>query len=209
MAAYGDICSALKNPQRGLNALYFFKSKNKYKNKNLAVEIKNVNVYNSLLKGFARKGDYNKMREVLQLMKEAEVPFNIQSHIYVLECLGRINVKDNHLKDIRLSVNEIFGDQITFDEIMNAGVFYDGQREIVLKAITAHSPSYIPKYSEPEMQYSNHLVNHLNNNKQLEDTYGPEKSGLFSAENLEEAVRKQMDLEKAGYVTVSSFYICI
>lgn len=209
MASYADICSTLRNPQRGLNALYFFKSKNKFKKSKPILVVRNVNVYNSLLKGFARKGDFSKVNEVLQLMKEAEVSPNIQSHVYILECLGRINVKDSHLKDIKLSVNEIFGQQLNFDTIMNAGVFNDGQRDVVLKAITAHSPHYKPKYMEPETHYSNHLVNHLNHSKEAKDICFPEKRGIFNAENLAELVKKQIELEKVGYVTVSTLTISL
>lgn len=202
LASYGDVCAALRNPQRGLSALYYFKSKSKAQ-KSKPINIKNVNVYNSLLKGFARKGDYSKIKEVLELMKTAGVPMNIQSHIYVLECLGKINFKDSHLKEIRLCVNELFGQNISFDQLFNEGIFCDGQRDVVLQAVTSHTPSYKPTYVEPEIQYSNNLVNHLNNVKQLDNCCFVDRKRLFTAEDLAEAAQRQIELEKCGYVTVS------
>lgn len=201
LAAYGDICSVLKNPQRGLNALLFSRSIGKTWKKK-AVVIRNVNVYNSLLKGFAQKGDYNKIKEVLHIMQEVAVPPNIQSHIYVLECLGRINTDDNHLKDIRKHIKATFAEGMNFDQLMNEGAFYDGQKDFVLKAMKAENPVYEPNYVKPDLQYVNHLVNHLNNDKEQSICF-ERKNGLFTAESLEEAMKKQIKLEKGGFVTVS------
>lgn len=198
LAAYGDICSVLKNPQRGLNAFYFAKNKGKSR-KSKTIVLKNVNVYNSILKGFAQKGDYSKMKDVISLIKDANVQRNVQSHIYMLECLGRINIKDSRLKDISEYVNEMFKDRISFDQLMNEGAFYEGQRDLVLKAMNAYSPSYKPKYLKPKLHYSNHLVNQLNNNEQYQSL----KKVLFKEESVVDATRKQLELEKGGYVTVS------
>lgn len=205
LASYGDICSVLRNPQRGLNALHF--SKNKHRSiKTKPLMIRNVNVYNSILKGFAQKGDYSKIGEVLNLMKEGNVSLNVQSHIYVLECLGRMDINKLE-KEMKSYMNEIFGNDINFDQLMNKGAFYEGQRELVLKAIKAYSPSYKPKYAKPDIQYSNHLVNHLNNNEPKLDSCCQERIGLFTAERLAEATKKQLELEKAGYVTVSTIFM--
>lgn len=201
LAAYGDICSVLKNPQRGLNALIFTKNKG-ISRKPKPVILKNVNVYNSVLKGFAQKGDYNKIKEVISLMKEADVPRNVQSHIYVLECLGRTNMTDNHQTEINEYVDEMLNNGISFDSIMNEGAFYEGQRNMVLNAMNVYRHAYKPEYLQPSLHYSNHLVNHLNNKEQYEIT-SCDESGLFAEESMVKAIKKQLDLEKGGYVTVS------
>lgn len=205
LASYGDICSVLRNPQRGLNALHF--SKNKHKSiKTKPLIIRNVNVYNSILKGFAQKGDYFKIREVLNLMNEGNVSLNVQSHIYVLECLGRMDINKLE-KEMKSYMNEIFGNNINFDQLMNNGAFYEGQRDLVLKAIKAYNPSYEPQYVKPDIQYSNHLVNHLNNNEPKLDSRCQERIGVFSAESLAKATKKQLELEKGGYVMASTIFI--
>lgn len=204
LAAYGDICSILKNPQRGLNALHFCRNRsNKIKSKSII--IKNVNVYNSLLKGFAQKGDITKIKEILNFMKESGVSLNIQSHIYVLECLGKINCENNFENDIKTYVQEIFKNNINFDQIMNQGTFYNGQRNLVLLAMKAFNPDYKPTYFKPDIQYDNHLVDYLNSENQelKDDRFYNDRDGIFMADGVIEATRKQIELEKSGYVTVS------
>lgn len=156
-----------------------------------------------MLKGFAHKGDYSKLMEVINLLKESHVKLNIQSYVYILECLGRINVENKYITNIKHHIALMLQDGNDFNVIMNEGTFYDGQRELVLKAMRAHTPTYEPKYSEPNIGYSNQLVNHLNTEYPLDDQ--PVQSGsLFSAESLAEATKKQIELERYGYVTVSN-----
>lgn len=207
LASFGDVCSVLRNPQRGLNAFNFSRSRSR-NSKTKSIAVRNVNVYNSLLKGFAQKRDYNKIKEVLNLMKEAEVPLNIQSHIYVLECLGRIDAKDSQFKDIKMHVGGEIEDRSYFDHIINNGTYYEGQKDVVLKAMRYFCPSYQPKYIKPEMQYSNDLVNDLNNENKWDNIECDEGSKYtFTPKGLEAATRNQIELEKSGFVEVRFFVV--
>lgn len=167
--------------------------------------IREINVYNSLLKGFSHKADYQKLLQVLDLVKEEQVALNVQSYISIFECLGRINIKDSYLKDIRIFVKEARSQGFTFDRIMNEGVFLNNERELVSSTFRSANPSYEPIFNVPSVQYNNHLLKHLNNEQQLSpcNLKYRRNGGLFTPEMLREKVEKQIAIEKNGFVTVS------
>lgn len=206
LAAFIEICGILKTPQRGLNALHF----HRHRTGKLAKRCRpltDVKIYNSLLKAFAVRGSYEKCTEILSIAKEDNVELNLHSYVILLECLGRINNKNSHLKNIKTVVKEALSKDFTFDRMMNDGVFLNDEREIVLKALKAYDPNYIPKYDQPSLQYKNHLVNCLNNDFQLNWTskkYNKANGGLFTPKSLSEKIDKQLEYEKASYITIKS-----
>ncbi|KAG5895035.1 hypothetical protein JTB14_014773 [Gonioctena quinquepunctata] len=206
LAAYIEVCSHLKNPQRGLSALNFHRFKTKKLQNTSYIPIKSARVYNALLKGFAHKGDFPKISEVLKIMEEEGVELNVQSYVSIFECLGKINIDDNHLKEIRIYAKSAFSRGITFNTIMNEGTFLNDERDMVLKVMKQYDPNYVPAYNKPEVLYKNHLVNHLNNSEQ-EIPWVPTEEGnnnLFDSSTLKKCIARQIDMEKGGFVTVKS-----
>lgn len=65
IGSYIETCCYLKAPQRGFNALNFHRTRLR----KVAPSIKHKRVYNSLLRGFASKGDFDKAEEVFGLAK--------------------------------------------------------------------------------------------------------------------------------------------
>ncbi|KAF2883356.1 hypothetical protein ILUMI_22858 [Ignelater luminosus] len=207
LAAYTEICSFLKMPQRGLNALMFHRNREKKYSNKIFPPIKNINVYNGLLKGFAAKSDYTKLKDVITYANEAGVKLNAQSYAAIFECLGRVNYKDNYLKKIRIHVKEAFKNGFTFDRIMDEAVFLGNQRAMVLKAMKSYDPGYVMNLKKPSVQYNNHLLNKLNHDRQLElpsKENTQHKEGLFTSKMLKDLVKQQIETEKLGYVTVNS-----
>ncbi|XP_060521264.1 DNA-directed RNA polymerase, mitochondrial [Cylas formicarius] len=204
LAAYMEVCNYLHKPGRGLAAFYSHRVKSK-KCKSI-ISLKHVNVYSTLLKGFANRADYIKLKEVLKIMEEDGLKPNLQCYIAIFECLGRLNMQNNHLKDIRIFTKEAHYAGYSFDQMMNNGVFLNDEREIVLAAMRAYNPKYVPTYEDPKIFYNNHLVNHLNHDERLSYQRHEwiENGGLFTPTSLEEAVQKQFKLEENGYVTVKS-----
>lgn len=144
-------------------------------------------------------------------MTETKAELNAQSYAAIFECLGRCNIKDNYLKQIRIHMKQALSEGISFDKIMNEAVFLNNEREIVLKAMKSSCPSYEPEYDHPIVQYNNHLVNHLNNDKQLSpcNLQYVENQGLFNPQKLQENIEKQIEIEKKGFVTVSIGFILV
>nr|CAH7742484.1 unnamed protein product [Callosobruchus chinensis] len=204
LASYVEVCSHLRNPQRGFNALHFYRMRSKHKY--ISYSVKNIKIYNAVLIGFAHKGDFSKLQEVLSIMNEEQIQLNLHSYIAIFECLGRLNFKGSNLKEVRRFGKEALSKGFLFDQMMNQGSFLNDEREMVLKTMRAYDSEYTPKYDEPTVWYNNHLVNHLNDDSQkcLSEIEYKSNLGLFTPEKLRECVEKQLSLEKAGYVEIKS-----
>lgn len=207
LAAYMEMCSVLKNPNRGLIALRFHKHR-VGKGKNSAFRsIKQIRVYNAVLKGFASKGDIGKLEEVIKMIRDEQIKLNIQSYLAILECYGRNNVQEHCLKQIRIYVEEAKNNGFTCDMLLSKGKFLNDEREVVLKAIRSCDQNYIPKYFKPMVQYDNSLVNELNDPEQLiplNTITAKKNKGLFTEETMKMAIKQQLQLEKEGSLLVKN-----
>ncbi|XP_023015576.2 mitochondrial RNA polymerase [Leptinotarsa decemlineata] len=208
LGSYIEVCSQMGNPQRGLAALNFHRFKVKKYNgriRNVFVPITNIKVYNAVLKGFAHKGDFEKLSEVVQIVKEDGHKLNVQSYVAIFECLGRINVQNNHLKNIEVFSEEALSNDITYDKIMNEGSFLNNERELVLKAMRCVDPTYVPKYNTPVLCYKNSLVDHLNIEGPVKLSSPKEDGNYFlNYSDLCKKIEQQIELEKAGTMHVKN-----
>lgn len=207
LASYLEVCSNLKQPMKGLNALLFHNHRSqRCVDKNFQA-IKDIKVYNALLKGFASQGDVCHLEEVIKLIRNEKIQLTQQSYVAILECYGRTNVKDHYLKQIRIYAKEALVNGFSFDKLLNEAIFLNDEREIVLAAMQRADPHYQPTYFPPNVQYNNHLVNSLNCDEQVcppEKTELTQGYGVFTPEFLNTAIQQQIDLEKIGSVTVST-----
>lgn len=208
LAAYVEACCSIGTPQRGLNAVYFQRQRYRNSSQRYVRPVKDIRVYSTLLRGFAAKAEFNKVQEVLKVVAEEGINLDIQSYAGIFECLGRLNIDNNHLKYIRIYTKEAMRQGITFDNIMNGVIFTKDQRDMVLKAMHAYDCSYVPQYCLQNLQYTNHLLYNLNipekDLKLPEDTSAQQKNGIFSNFDWKKCVEKQMKLESEGFITVIS-----
>lgn len=204
LAAYMEVCTVLNQPHKALNALTFHRFKVKKCNNNVFPPIKDVKVYNALLRGYSTKADFIKLQEVIKYAKEDNIQLNVQSYISIFDCLARVNYKNNHLKHIRIYVKDAYKNGISFDKILNEGIFINEQKSRVLETMLCYDPNYQPKYTDPNLQYSNDLLNHLNHPEQLEmpKTIENASLNLFTTEKLRASIEEQIELEKKGLITV-------
>lgn len=205
LAAYVEVCCSLGTPQRGLNAVHFQRSRyRRTSNKHLR-PVKDIRVYNTLLRGFASFSDFNKVQEVLNMISEEEITPDVHSYAAVLECLGRLNIDNNHLKYIRIQVNQAKQQGITFDRIMNDCIFTKEQKEFVVKAMNAYNSNYKPEYELQNLQYDNSLLKNLNvaeKELKLPENTKKANSGVCKRLNWNELIVKQTKFEADGFVVV-------
>lgn len=132
-------------------------------------------------------------------------------YIAILECLGRMKNSDCFTKDVERFVQAALKKNITFDKMMSEGIFLNDERSFVLKALKTYYPSYVSTFDKTKLWYKNHLVNHLNNDHQLNFKVAESKGyGEFITPNvMNEMVQNQVNVEENGYITVSFliFYI--
>lgn len=205
LAAYGEVCNHLRNPSKGLGALHYHQSRSQRNCQPKLSGMKDLKVYAVLLKGFANKKDYMRLDKVLKIMKNEEVSSDLHCYAAILECLGRINISNYYLKEIRIFCKEAIGKGITFDDILNNAVFLNDEREQVLKAILAFDPNYVRTYKKPKVFYDNNLVNHLNHKEQLNlETKDSPLKKLIEPAVMDTLVDKQLMMEKKGYIKIKS-----
>ncbi|XP_050301469.1 DNA-directed RNA polymerase, mitochondrial isoform X2 [Anthonomus grandis grandis] len=210
LGAFIEVCNHLKNPYRGFTAFLYHQSKSKQSGKMSGLPklspIKNINVYYTLLKGFADKQDYGKIVKILDIMAQEDIKPDLNCYTAIFECLGRLNHKNYYLKEIRIQTKEMLECGITFDQIMNQGIFLNDGRDQVLKAFKAYDESYFPKYEKPNFWYNNCLLNHLNNKDQYNfEVKKPRGYGEFiEASKMQELLKKQTELEEKGYLEIKS-----
>ncbi|XP_018323984.1 DNA-directed RNA polymerase, mitochondrial [Agrilus planipennis] len=209
LSAYVEICSNMKDPQRGLNALIFHRSQSQ-NNPNNFPPLRTASVYNALIKSFALKGSLKKIEEILKYAAEDGVNLNVQSFANIFDCLGRINIKGSYLKQIRIFVKEMKKSNITFNDIINTAIFTKEQKQHVLDVIQAYEQSYVPYYHKPRVTYVNHLVKNLNIAEEEMElhrkvvTQGKNKESFLSEEKMNKLIFEQLELEKIGYLEVRS-----
>jgi DNA-directed RNA polymerase len=207
LGSYLEMCSNLKNPARGLNALIFHNQRAKRSKDAAFATVRSVKVYNAVLKGFASKADVARLEEVIAMIREENIKLNLQSYIAILECYGRANSHDQYLKQIRTYAKEASENGFTFDKLLNKGTFLNDEREIVVATMKRCDSRYVPKYHKPVVQYKNDLVNDLNDASQVWQPHGSEiegSPGLFTRESMKLAVKRQLELEKEGQLVIKS-----
>lgn len=205
LAAYVEVCCNNSTPQKGLNAVHFQRTRHRRSVQKYVRPVKDIRVYNTLLRGFAAKADFRKIQEILKIIAEEDIKLDVHSYAAILECLGRLNIDNNHLKYIRTYSNEARMQGITFDEIINVAVFTEEQRDFILKAMLAFNSNYVPHYVLENLQYNNHLLSNLNipkNELKLSENITKEQNGIFKNINWEKLVEKQIKLESDSFVTV-------
>ncbi|KAI4457037.1 dna-directed rna polymerase mitochondrial [Holotrichia oblita] len=198
------MCDLANMAQKGLNALSAYKFRCQNPERNLP--IMKINVYNAALKCLASEGNFTKMEDILKYMESLNVKLDIQSYVAIFECLGRCNVQNNHLREIRIWGKDVMWNGFTFDRILNEGVLLNDQREYVLSAMQAYDKDYIPKYTPPNVQYNNSLLDELNNEEQLEykERNVEGLTGVFTKRKMKKMIEEQMKIEKNGYVTIKN-----
>lgn len=233
LSSYLDMCVANNMVNRGMATIlnYRFKSK-KYENSAAIVDVK---LYNILLQAYAAKvselgclmqkisfnslinlqGNFMKIKDILQILDEDSIKYNAQTYAAIFECLGRLPLTHDSkylLHEYRVEASK---GGFTLNDIVDKSVFVSDQRDIVVKAIRFLDPSFVVEYTPSELNYSNNLVNALNENvipineiiPKNERVRGCEimnsKRG-FSGEELLKLAREQLNLELEGTVTVKS-----
>ncbi|KRT79074.1 hypothetical protein AMK59_7141 [Oryctes borbonicus] len=201
LAAYIEMCDRANMIQKGLHALLAYKYK--CANTRSFLPITEINVYNAALRSLASRGDFAKMQDIIRYAQSLHVELNIQSYVAIFECLGRCNICNNHLRDIRIWANEAKCSGITFDRIINEGMFLKDERKFVLTAMQAYNKQYVPKYLPPNVQYDNNLLNNLNNDEQLcrKERNVECTTGIFTREGMEKMISEQMKDEQNGFIT--------
>lgn len=187
LSVYLDVCVSNDMIPRGLSTLLNYRMR--CKNDDHRLKVINVELYNVLLSGYAAKGNVDKVRYLMAILKEDAIPANHQTYAAVLECLMRANLDAKSADDsnrFKKMMNEIrqqanAGD-ITLNDIVTKSQFVRDQRKMLFNAVRLLEPSFVPVYQPPATYYDNVLLNGLNDGvRPLAERLPPEVSDLLNS----------------------------
>lgn len=190
LSAYLDVCISNDMISRGLNTLLNYRTRCKKTEHRLNVI--NVELYNTLIGGYAAKGNFDKVRYILTILKEDGIAPNHQTYAFVLECLMRsqIATKSNeemlrYRRWMHEYSQQAIGEGITLNDIITKSQFVQDQHEVLLSALRLINRQFTPVYQPPSIFYDNSLLNELNMDvKPLSERIATQVSNLQSQTEL-------------------------
>lgn len=226
LSAYLDCC--VQNGMLNRGYLTIMNYRYKYLRQN-GIKLTDVNLYNTLIHGYAEKENLAKCRELLNILTEDHITPNQQTFANFLECLGRIQANPTAMRKNHVEGEEKLKDlvagalkqaeelKISVNDIMDKSIFVRDQREVVLNVIRLAVPDFQPVYSPPTLTYDNEILNDLNKNvrdisENPLENLGKSQPGSeimdsktgFTRETLETMAHEQLSSELGGYITIKS-----
>lgn len=211
LTTYLNICVSNNMLSRGLTTLLSYREK--YKRLGSSNNTLSVDLYNILLHGYAGKANFDKIKEICAILNEDRTNYNPQTFAAIFECLGRLEPTEHNRKLLEKFRHKAENMGISLNMIMDRSKFVSDQREIVLDAIQSIEPNFKPQYTPPEVAYSNPLLDKLNenirdfstsNNDQPVDNAIMNSKKGFTADELRELAREQLEIELEGSITIKS-----
>ncbi|XP_077390802.1 DNA-directed RNA polymerase, mitochondrial isoform X2 [Festucalex cinctus] len=157
-----------------------------------------TDVYNIMLRVWAKKGTLNQIGRLFILLEEAGLRPNIGSYCAALECMGR--TANCPTRVITRCLNQMEEDGFSVDDVFNQCVFQLDERDMAMKAVRVVHPDYQPTSNPTPSQSPLLLVQDLYTKR---DNHQYPKLD-FTQEELQERFKLQLNMEKACTVTIDS-----
>ncbi|XP_057697349.1 DNA-directed RNA polymerase, mitochondrial [Corythoichthys intestinalis] len=157
-----------------------------------------TDVYNIMLRVWAKKGTLNWVGRLFLLIEEAGLRPNIGSYCAALECMGRITYCSPQI--VSRCLNQMEEDGISIDDIFRHSVFQLDERDMVLKAVRLIHPDYQPA---SKLNTSESLPSLVQDFYTKRDDHQYPKLDLTHDE-LQKRFQLQLKMEQACTVTIDS-----
>ncbi|KAM9358308.1 DNA-directed RNA polymerase, mitochondrial [Symphorus nematophorus] len=158
----------------------------------------NTDVYNIMMRVWAKKGTLNQIGRMFILLEEAGLKPNLGSYCAALECMGR-NANCSP-RIVTRCLSQMEEDGLSLDSVFSQCVFRQDERDMVLKAARIVQPDYQPDLNATTNQCSSTLVQDFYTQR-AEHQY-PKLD--FTQEELQERFKRQLSVEQACSVTIDS-----
>ncbi|XP_041982411.1 DNA-directed RNA polymerase, mitochondrial [Aricia agestis] len=168
-------------------------------------KIEDVRIFNTLLHGFASKGQLESTEELLSFMSEDGIQPNAQSYAAIFECVERSDVEDK-ISVLNNYYSEMQEKGITLNDIFDKSKFLYDQREVILQAVQHIEPNFEPVYTLPILDYDCPLLENLklsNKENRLGLLHSPAQ-GLMTVEDLYNKGKEQLEMEMSGEIQVQN-----
>ncbi|XP_034564724.1 DNA-directed RNA polymerase, mitochondrial [Notolabrus celidotus] len=157
----------------------------------------NTDVYNIMMRVWAKKGTLNQIGRMFILLEEAGLKPNVGSYCTALECMGRS--PDLSPKIVTRCLSQMEEDGLTVDDVFSQCIFHQDERDMVLKAVHIVQPDYQPNLHATTECYPPLVEDYY---MQREDHQYPKLD--FTHEELKERFTRQLNMEQACNVTIDS-----
>ncbi|XP_018522792.1 LOW QUALITY PROTEIN: DNA-directed RNA polymerase, mitochondrial [Lates calcarifer] len=158
----------------------------------------NTDVYNIMMRVWAKKGTLNQIGRMFILLEEAGLKPNLGSYCAALECMGRSDSCSP--KVITRCLSQMEEDGLSVDDLFSQCVFRQDERDMVLKAIRVIHPNYQPHHNMTTNQCYSSLIQDFYT-KRADHRY-PKLD--FTQAELQERFKHQLSMEQACTVTIDS-----
>ncbi|BES94363.1 Probable Hypothetical protein polymerase III subunit RPC6 [Nesidiocoris tenuis] len=194
LLSYIELCVNCGFTHRAWMTLSYYVNKSKF-------NVTNPRIFEILMDGYASGGHYDKLLEVWKLMESVPVEPTVETFASRFEAIARSKERDKaaHLMDTLglmekkdLEVNDMFVQK----------QWVKDSQDVVLKAVNIVRPKFIPVYPPPSLEYTNPLLNHLNN-MDSSSLVSPAE-GLCTASTLISSFKNQLDHEVGSTIVVKS-----
>lgn len=203
--AYLEACVSCGLLNRALFSLLFYHSRSRYSK--YTSPANEIQLFNILLHGFARKGSLNKVKEIHGILQKERLPLSAQSFAALFECIGRLPA-DNAATDQLLKeyVEEMAQKGLTFNDVIQKSVFVSDQREVVVDVIRRMEPNFEPDSVLPDLCYACNLLHELNseNRSGKGRACNSPAEGLMTKADLQQLIKEQLQAELNSYVKVKT-----
>nr|CAD7605425.1 unnamed protein product [Timema genevievae] len=200
LLCYLETCVSCGLLNRGWATLQAYRSRAKYISKELRQS--DVNLYAVLLHGFAGKGNLNKVKEIVRIMKEGGLLLSPQCYVALFECVGRQAHSSVDLTLLSDWAQEMEEKGITLNDMFVKSTFLSDQREMALKGVWILEPKFKPVIPPPDTCYSCSLLQELDKKTNKVVSFRSPGQGLLTREQLKDLTKEQLDMEVNSYVRV-------
>ncbi|XP_053713267.1 DNA-directed RNA polymerase, mitochondrial [Synchiropus splendidus] len=157
-----------------------------------------TSIYNIMMKVWAKKGTLNHIGRLFILLEEAGLKPDLGSYSAALECMGRN--PDFSQRVITRCLTQMEEDGLSLDNLFSKCVFWQDERDMVMKAIRAVKPDYQPSHN---VTTSNSPPSLIEDFYLKRDNHQYPKLDFTQAE-LQERFQLQLDMEESCTVTIDS-----
>ncbi|XP_072294231.1 DNA-directed RNA polymerase, mitochondrial [Eucyclogobius newberryi] len=158
----------------------------------------NTDVYNIMMRVWAKKGTLNHIGRIFILLEEAGLKPNLGSYCAALECMGRNPSCSPRV--ITRCLNQMEEDGVSVDHLFSQCLFRQDERDMVLNAIHVVQPEYQPCLNPDGDRHYPSLVEDFYT-RRVEHRY-PKLH--FTKQELQERFNQQLSMEQACTVTIES-----
>ncbi|XP_059474955.1 DNA-directed RNA polymerase, mitochondrial [Neocloeon triangulifer] len=200
LLCYLDVCVSCGFLNKAFSVFNSHVSKHRQERPTIG-KLTNINLYNTLLRGYAGRGNFDKVCELMDIMKYEKLNPNVHSYIACFECVGRVGTNFRSDLQLREWLRQMTSHGINMQSLFDSANFLKDQREMVLKSCLLLDQNFVPKPKAENMGYSCPLLKDLDPQK-LEN---PKRlKNVLTAADVQEKAAIQFNLEREGSVMVKS-----